>query len=99
MTEKLGALIEQAIEQESLATSVDSIEGRRCSSDRNDGTEYRIEGDFLEIRPIVETIADEPYVIEEFNVAFDEAEPHMNVFVVPEDETNQSSLTTAAWLQ
>ena len=98
MSNELAATLEQAIEEESLATEVESVEGRACTSDLNDGIEYRINGDFIEIRPIIETIAEEPYIIEEFNVAFDSEEPHVNVFVVAEEDAAQTSLSTDAWL-
>lgn len=96
-TNDLAEEIELAIENESPATSVDDVSGRRCSNDIHDGIEYTISGDFIEIRPIIELLSERPYIIAEFNVAFDKEEPSVALFVVSTDEARQSKLTENVW--
>ena len=73
---------EQAIENESRATSVDRVETRACASDRFDGVQYKIYGEFVSVRPIISVVADvEGHAIEQLYHCTDGEEPHLGVFV------------------
>lgn len=47
-----------AIEAESKATEVEKITSRKCASDAYDGIQYNIFGRFIDIRPIINLLAE-----------------------------------------
>lgn len=81
MAENLEEAIEQAIKTESIAEDFDRIESRHCASDNYDGIQFNIYGNFVSIRPIIDTVADaDGWAIEEIQFV-DEGEPHLGLFV------------------
>lgn len=77
---------EQALEGEESMNGF-NIESRRCTSDEFDGTQYNFYGDFVSIRPIIDTVAEaDGKAIEQLFLVDEVDEPYIGVFVadIPE---------------
>jgi hypothetical protein len=48
-----------AIENDSMASDLDLIETRSCTSDEYDGTQYNFFGMYVPVRPIIDVVAEE----------------------------------------
>lgn len=89
MSTDLSDEFERAIENESNASDVDRVERRACTSNRFTGAQYNIYGEFVTIRPIIETVAGiQGIAIEHLYMSNDTEEPFVGVFVadLPEQE-------------
>ena len=90
---RLPDRIKQQIEDAATSKAggrVDRIEERDCSSDEYEGTEYRVYGVHVPVRPILEMFTQEPsFGVESISMNQEWEEPHINLFVADlrSDET------------
>lgn len=59
MSKDLTEQFRTAIEQDSIATDIETIESRSCESEDYDGREYNFFGIYVPIRPILDVVAEE----------------------------------------
>jgi len=56
MSKDLSGLFERELTSRARVTELDRIETRHCDSDNFDGVEYKLFGDFIPIRPIIDAM-------------------------------------------
>jgi len=81
----LETRLTDAIESDELATSIDSITQRVCQNESgNTGIEFKITGEYITIKPIIDVFSDSEFVIDEFGFATDAGGASLYVFVYGE---------------
>jgi hypothetical protein len=81
----LETRLTDAIESDELATSIDSITQRVCQNESgNTGIEFKITGECITIKPIIDVFSDSGFVIDEFSLAIDTDGASLYVFVCEE---------------
>lgn len=59
MSQNLKQKFENAVENDSMASDLDKVTERRCTSDEYDGVQYNFFGTYVPIRPIIDVVAEE----------------------------------------
>jgi hypothetical protein len=88
MSKDLSDKFEQAVENDSRASSLERIETHSCASDNFDGVQYNLFGHYVPIRPIIDVVAEtEGVAIEHMGHTNDGDHICLGIFVadLPED--------------
>jgi hypothetical protein len=81
----LKTRLTNAIESDERATTVDEITQRVCQNERGDtGIEFKIRGEYVTIKPIIDVFSDSGFVIDEFGLGADTDGVSLYVFVYDE---------------
>lgn len=82
MSDELLSKFRTAIEQDSMASELDEIEARSCTSDEYDGVQYNFFGRYVPIRPIIDVVAEQDGIaIEQMGHTNDGEHVCLGVFV------------------